>query len=100
MCWEQGYNNVQKYVDVDEFDQWLRHNEPGVDKEYSQKLAGRAIDALMVLTKNCLYVKRKKRRKDGLSYKQQRVVCPNESTILEEMMFETDFPETANDSSH
>ena len=68
MLWNQGCNGVREYVDAGELAQWLHHNEPGVNKEYSQKLARQTIDVLLGLTKDRLYVKRKNRRKDGLSY--------------------------------
>lgn len=93
--WQQGCNGVREYVDAGELAQWLHHNEPGVNKEYSQKLASRTIDALTDLTKGRLYVTRKNRRKDGLSYKERRVVLPDESEIPGETTFETDPPETA-----
>ncbi|WP_122088704.1 hypothetical protein [Halalkalicoccus subterraneus] len=93
--WNQGCNGVREYIDAGELAQWLRHNEPGVNKEYSQKLAGRTIDALLDLTKSRLYIERKNRRKDGLSYKERRVVLPEESEIPGETTFETDSPETA-----
>lgn len=85
--------------DAGELAQWLHHNEPSVNKEYSQKLAGRTIDALLDLTKGRLYVKRKNRRKDGLSYEERRVVLPEESEIPGETTFETSDPETADVSS-
>lgn len=95
MLWNQGCNGVREYVDAGELAQWLHHNEAGVNKEYSQKLAGRTIDALLDLTKDRLYVKRKNRRKDGLSYKERRIVLPEESEIPGETTFETDSSETA-----
>ena len=66
-----------------------------MNEEYNQKLAGRTIDALLDLTKDRLYVKRKNRRKDGLSYKERRVILPEESEIPGETTFETGPPETA-----
>ncbi|ADJ17094.1 hypothetical protein [Halalkalicoccus jeotgali] len=93
--WNKGCNGVREYIDAGELAQWLRHNEPGVSKEYSQKLASRTIDALTDLTKGRLYVKQKNRRKDGLSYKERRVVLPEESEIPGETTLETDSPETA-----
>lgn len=72
---------MREYVDAGELAQWLRHNKPGVNKEYSQKLASRTIDALTDLTKGRLYVKQKNRRKDRLSYKERCVVLPDESAI-------------------
>jgi archaellum component FlaC len=93
--WKQGCNGVREYVDAGELAQWLHHNEPGVNKEYSQKLAGRTIDALLDLTKRRLYVKRKTRRKDGLSYKERRVILPEDLEIPGETSSETITPETA-----
>lgn len=93
--WNQSCNGVREYVDAGELAQWLRHNEPGVNKEYSQKLASRTIDALTDLTKGRPYVTQKNRRKDGLSYKERRIVLPDESEIPGETTFETDPPETA-----
>lgn len=89
--WNEGCNGVREYVDAGELAQWLHHNEPGVNKEYSQKLASRTINALTDLTKGRLYVKQKNRRKDGLSYKERRVVLPEGS----EIPGETTSPETA-----
>lgn len=42
--WNEGCNGVREYVDAGQLSQWLRHNEPGVNKEYSQNLASRTID--------------------------------------------------------
>ncbi|WP_245998560.1 hypothetical protein [Halalkalicoccus subterraneus] len=84
--WNQGCNGVREYVDAGELAQWL-HNEPGVNKEYSQKLASRTINALTDLTKGRLYVKQKNRRKDRLSYKERCVVLPDESEISGETTF-------------
>ena len=66
-----------------------------MNKEYSQKLAGRTIEALLDLTKDRLYVKRKNRRKDELSYKGRRILLPDESEIPGETTFETSDLETA-----
>jgi hypothetical protein len=85
--WNQDCNGVREYVDAGELAQWLHHNEPGVNKEYSQKLASRTIDALTDLTKGRLYVKQKNRRKGGLSYKKRRVVLLDESESSGETTF-------------
>lgn len=66
-----------------------------MNKEYSQKLASRTIDALTDLTKGRLYVKQKNRRKDGLSHKERHIVLPEKSEIPRETTFGTDPPETA-----
>ncbi|WP_245998666.1 hypothetical protein [Halalkalicoccus subterraneus] len=73
--WNQGCSGVREYIDADELAQWLRHNEPGVNKEYSQKSASRTIDALTDLTKDRLYVKRKNRRKDGFPIRNSASSC-------------------------
>lgn len=94
--WNDGCNSVRAYLDAGELARWLRHNETGINKEYSQKLAGRTIDALVDMTNGRLYVKRKNRRKDGLAYKERRVILPEDSEIPGETTpSEPRTPETA-----
>lgn len=94
--WNDGCNSVRAYLDAGELARWVRHNETGVNKEYSQKLAGRTIDALVDLTNGRLYVKRRNRRKDGLAYKERRVILPEDSEIPGETTSpEPSTPETA-----
>ncbi|KYH24779.1 hypothetical protein HAPAU_31560 [Halalkalicoccus paucihalophilus] len=45
--------------------------------------------------KGHLYVTQKDHRKDGISYKECRIVLPEESEIPDETPFETNAPETA-----
>lgn len=98
--WNEGCNSVRAYLDVGELAQWLRYNEAGVNKDYSRNLASRTIDALVDLTNGRLYVKRKNRRKDGLSYKERRVILPRESEIPGETTpSELSAPKTADVSS-
>jgi hypothetical protein len=90
--WNTGCNGVREYLDGGELAAWIRAREPGVDKSYSQKLASRTIDAMIDIAKGRLYTQLKNRRKDGLRYKERRVILPEESTIPGER---TSPPQTA-----
>ncbi|WP_237560644.1 hypothetical protein [Halostella litorea] len=79
--WSKGSNEVELYMDASDLASEIRSWETGVSKEYSQKLAERAMDSLVELTKNRTYVKLRKRRKDGLEYKERRLTLPADAEI-------------------
>lgn len=79
--WSEGCNGVRQYLDAGDLAVWIRVNETGVDKAYSQKLAKRTIEAIEDLAKGRLYSKMKNRRKDGLSYKERRLILTDEADI-------------------
>jgi hypothetical protein len=79
--WSKGSGPVRQYVDASELAVWIRSRETGVSKEYGQKLASRVIDCLTDLTKNRMYDELRNRRKDGLQYKERRLVLPTDSSI-------------------
>ena len=66
--WNAGCNGVRTYLDGGELAAWIRAREPGVSREYSQKLAGRTIDAMIDIANGRLHTQLKNRRKDGLRY--------------------------------
>lgn len=79
--WSTGSNNVERYMDASDLASEIRSWETGVSKEYSQKLAERAMDSLVELTKNRTFVKLRSRRKDGLKYKERRLTLPADAEI-------------------
>ncbi|WP_331234046.1 F0F1 ATP synthase subunit gamma [Natronorarus salvus] len=79
--WKPGRNGVRLYLDAGELARWIRVREPSVDQSYSQKLAGRTIDELKVLSSGRLYDRLESRRKDGLRYKERRLYLPTDSEI-------------------
>jgi len=79
--WQEGCNGVREYMDAGELAVWIRVREAGVDKSYSQKLAKRTIDAIEDLANGRLYSQMRNRRKDGLSYKERRLILTDEADI-------------------
>ena len=79
--WKHGSKDVREYLDAGDLATWIRIEEMGVSKEYAQKLASRAIDAVLDLTKGRLYDELRTHRKDGLQYKERRLVVPADAAI-------------------
>jgi hypothetical protein len=94
--WKHGSGDVREYLDGGELATWIRVEETGVSKEYAQKLASRTIDALKDLTKGRTRDELRNHRKDGLSYKERRLILPAASAIPGETGgAETEGPQTA-----
>jgi DNA repair exonuclease SbcCD ATPase subunit len=91
--WNKGCNGVKEYLDAGELATWIRVNEDGVSKDYAQKLAGRTIEALIQFSKNRLYDEMRTHRKDGLKYKERRLILPDDADVPGETTSGT--PQTA-----
>jgi hypothetical protein len=72
--WSKGSGKIRAYLDVSDLADWIRLKESGVSKKYSQELARRTMDAMHELSKNRLGKIKRQRSKDGLSYKETRLV--------------------------
>ncbi|WP_331233935.1 hypothetical protein [Natronorarus salvus] len=79
--WKPGRNGVGSYLDAGELARWIRLRELGVDRSYSQKLAGRTIEELKSFTEGRLFDRLESRRKDGLQYKERRLYLPADAEI-------------------
>ena len=79
--WKPGRNGVRSYLDAGELARWIRVREPGIDRAYSQKLAGRTIGELKALSEGRLFDRLESRRKDGLQYKERRLYLPADTEI-------------------
>jgi|GEM_PF-469470 len=72
--WSNGGANVRTYMTAPDLADWIRQEEAGVSKKYSQELARRTIDAMIELARGKLGKTKRKRRTDGLTYHETRVV--------------------------
>ena len=79
--WKPGRNGVRSYLDAGELARWIRVREHGVDRSYSQKLAGRTIEELKRLGNGRLFDRLESHRKDGLRYEERRLYLPADSEI-------------------
>jgi hypothetical protein len=93
--WSQGSGQVRDYVDAGDLKVWIRREEDGVNAEYAKKLASRTIDALIDLTKNQVRIEKRHHRKDGLKYRERRVIVPTGAEIPGETRSTDDSPETS-----
>jgi len=93
--WRQGSGKVRDYVDAGDLKVWIRSEEDGVSAEYAKKLASRTIDALIDLTKNQVRIEKRQHRKDGLKYRERRVIVPTGAEIPGETRSTDDSPETS-----
>ncbi|SEL87032.1 hypothetical protein [Haloferax larsenii] len=72
--WSKGGADVRVYMTAPDLADWIRQEEAGVSKKYSQELARRTIDAMIELARGKLGKTKRKRRTDGLTYHETRVV--------------------------
>jgi hypothetical protein len=79
--WKRGSGDVRAYLDGGELATWIRVEETGISKAYAQKLATRTIDAVLDLTNGRCYDELRTHRKDGLQYKERRLVLPADASI-------------------
>jgi len=79
--WNKGSGEVRQYVDAGDLKVWIHREENGISDEYAKKLASRTIGALQDLTKNRLAIKKRNHKKDGLRYKERRVVLKKDAEI-------------------
>jgi len=79
--WSKGSSSVRQYLDSSDLRHWIRREQDGVSETYAKKLAQRTMDAIEDLAKGRLYSQRKSRRKDGLQYKERRLILPADSEI-------------------
>ncbi|MCL9817461.1 hypothetical protein [Natronocalculus amylovorans] len=91
--WKSGSQTIREFVKASDLKHWIRRQDPGVSDSYAKKLVSRTIDALLDLTQNRIALRRKKERKNGLSYTERRVILPTDAAIPGE--FGRDTPETA-----
>ena len=98
--WKHGSKTIREFVKASDLKHWIRRQDPGVSESYAKKLVSRTIDALLDLTKNRIAIRRKKERKNGLSYTERRVILPSDVSIPGEFggssaAGESDRPKTA-----
>jgi len=79
--WKRGSQTIREFVKASDLKHWIRRQDPGISDSYAKKLVSRTIDALLDLTKNRVAIRRKTERKNGLSYKERRIILPAESSI-------------------
>jgi len=79
--WSDGCKDVDKYMDSSELRIWIRTEQEGISKDYARKLAQRTMDSIEDLAKNRLYSESRTQKKNGLKYKERRLILPSDSDI-------------------
>jgi hypothetical protein len=83
--WSQGCNGVAEYVDASDVRVWLKSNHERADEslsyEHAKKLAGQTLERIRELANHRVYVEKRTHRKDGLQYKERRLVVPSDADI-------------------
>ncbi|GGL70181.1 hypothetical protein [Halocalculus aciditolerans] len=92
--WSDGSGDIDQWADASDLKSWIRREESGISDEYAKKLVSRTIDALLDLSKNRLGVTKRTHRKDGLRYKERRIVLKSDVSIPGETPEQEDAPET------
>ncbi|MFH5801645.1 hypothetical protein [Haladaptatus sp. CMAA 1911] len=93
--WSKGSGEIRAYLDASDLAQWIRLKESGVSKKYSQELARRTMDAMCELSKHRLGMTKRERSKDGLRYRETRLVLKTDVELPGEISNNTnDSPAT------
>lgn len=71
--WSKGCKDVRFYIDSSDLRTWIIREE-GVSQSYAKKLTTRTMNRLRKLSKGRLGEKKRTHRKNGLSYKERRIV--------------------------
>ncbi|GGL45116.1 hypothetical protein GCM10009037_30640 [Halarchaeum grantii] len=79
--WQHGSGDVREYIDASDLRHWIRREESGISEAYAKKLVSRTIDALQEYTHHRLTVMKRRRRKDGLQYKERRIVLRSDVEV-------------------
>jgi len=83
--WNKGSSSVREYLDAGQLKTWIQINcerdDESLSDDYAKQLAGRTMDRLVALSKNRLHIQKRNRRKDGLQYKERRLILPSDSEI-------------------
>lgn len=94
--WNKGSGDVREYLDASDLKVWIRRQEKGISEDYAKTLVSRTIDALQTLTKHRVKIEKRSHRKDGLQYKERRIVLERDAEIPGETTSPRgDSPETA-----
>lgn len=88
--WKSGSGTVRHYMDAGALKHWIRRQEDGISAAYANKLVSRVIERLLELSQNRLAVDRRKRRTDGLDYRERRVILPASADVPGETIVEND----------
>jgi len=83
--WSSGCGQVREYVDASDVRTYIKSELERADEslsyDYAKKLAGDALERIRELAKDRCYVERRNHRKDGLRYKERRLVVPSDADI-------------------
>jgi uncharacterized coiled-coil protein SlyX len=92
--WSKGCNGVVEYVDASDVRVWLKSNHERADEslsyEHAKKLAGQTLERIRELANHRVYIEKRTHRKDGLTYKERRLVVPSDADIPGESSHERD----------
>jgi len=91
--WTKGSGEWRVYLKSSDLADWIRTNEEGVSKNWSQELARRTMSAMKELSKTRLVKKRKNRTADGLKYQENVLVLKSDVDLPGEVGA-TDAPDT------
>ncbi len=93
--WKEGSRKVKEHLSASDLRHWIRRQEPGISKDYAQKLVSRTIDAILELSQHRLAVHKRDHRKNGLEYIERRLIIPTDTDVPGECADDDDAPETA-----
>lgn len=83
--WSRGCNTVSEYVDASDVRLWIKSTQERTDEtlsyEHAKKLAGQTLEHIRELANDRVYIEKRSHRKDGLSYKERRLVIPSDADI-------------------
>jgi uncharacterized coiled-coil protein SlyX len=96
--WSRGCNTVSEYVDASDVRVWIKSTHERADEtlsyDHAKKLAGQTLERIRKLANDRVYIEKRTHRKDGLEYKERRLVVPSDLDISGTATTDTDTPGT------
>ena len=96
--WSRGCGSVTEYVDASDVRIWIKSTHERADEslsyEHAKKLPGQTLKRIRDLSNDRVYIEKRTHRKDGLEYKERRLVLPNDANIPGTATPDTDAPVT------
>lgn len=83
--WQKGSGPVREYLDASDLRLWIKHkmerSDEDMSDDYAKQLVSRTLERIQKLAKDRLYTEKRSHRKDGLKYKERRLILPTDSEI-------------------
>lgn len=83
--WSRGGPGIRDYLDASDVRVFIKssleRDDESLSHDYAKKLAGEAMERIRELSKHRVRIQKRNRRKDGLAYKERRLIVDDDAEI-------------------